>query len=256
MLQDRGFQQKLRRQPKDLTGQRGGFSLPEDAYLELGGGYLVSPAASPLPTLPFPDCWSWKGPDQVLRASKGKEVRTEASLPLQLETRRQHLPCPTLLHRNPGGLSWFTFFSSFSPKFQQPTPIGDLAGGYVFTLAPTPTQLAASSLLPLPRHGRGALQLGDGADFPFGTAGVGGGPHWVKGEGRESSPDMGLRENLTFLECEGHYIKNQKANREPQEPCVNQLSSSLPTWAESAVNNCPQFLQANAFRDTTGWSKP
>lgn len=66
----------------------------------------------------------------------------------------------------------------------------------------------------------GHWQLGDGVDFPFGTVGVGGWPPLCEGRGQRGKSRHGAKGEFDFPRMWGHYIKNQKANREPQEPCV------------------------------------
>lgn len=62
--------------------------------------------------------------------------------------------------------------------------------------------------------------------FPLALQELGGGPHWVRGEGRKASPDTGPRENLTFLKCGVTTLRIKTG--EPHKPCVN-LVVLLPT---------------------------
>lgn len=62
--------------------------------------------------------------------------------------------------------------------------------------------------------------------FPLALKELGVGPQWVRGEGRDASPDMGLRGNLTFLKCGVTTLRIKTG--EAQEPRMNPVVL-LPT---------------------------
>lgn len=89
----------------------------------------------------------------------------------------------------------------------------------------------------------GHWQLGDGVDFPFGTAGVGGWPPLGEGRGQEGKSRHGAKGESDFLKMWGHYIKNQNRGA-PQAVC--EPGCPAPHWSGSA-RGCPGSLQANAW---------
>lgn len=84
---------------QDPTGQRGWFSLPRMLIWSWGRSPVSPPASTP-----------WKGPDQLLRATKDKESAGASSF---FTGNQKTAPVrPALIHRNPGGalLIHFPFF--------------------------------------------------------------------------------------------------------------------------------------------------
>lgn len=84
---------------QDPTGQRGWFSLPRMLIWSWGRSPVSPPASTP-----------WKGPDQLLRATKDKESAGASSF--FTENQKTAPVRPALIHRNPGGalLIHFPFF--------------------------------------------------------------------------------------------------------------------------------------------------
>lgn len=98
----------------------------------------------------------------------------------------------------------------------------------------------------------GHWQLGDGVDFPFGTVGVGGWPPLCEGRGQRGKSRHGAMGEFDFPRMWGHYIKNQKANREPQEPYVKPVVLLPPDlgwicWEQVPIVSASQCLSRHSW---------
>lgn len=195
------------------------------------GRSLVSPPASTLPPLTLPECWSWKGPDQVLRVTKSKE-RARAG---------HHSPAgnqktaPVLPHPNPqkpwGALLIHSPFFLL-PQIPAAHPYWGFGRRQSLYSSPHPTPTGSFLLAAFAQtwqRGTGSLEME--LIFPLALKELGVGPPMGEGRGQGCKSRHGAKGESDFPKMWGHYLKNQNrggpgATHEPSCPA--------PHWPRSA----------------------